>query len=213
MVLQQVVLFVDAQNFYNGARRAFFDPSDSHVLGQFDPIKLGELICSRPPPGFKRSLREVRIYTGRPDGSLEPKTYAAHIKQCLAWEKAGAKVIPRPLQYLSDWPSSKPQQKGIDVALAIDFIALAIDGEYNVGIIASTDTDLNPALEFVYQRYYPKCLPEVANWSSPAVDEDSDWNVGRSGVIGSKELTTRPLLTPQITTSNHGLPLSEIGHL
>lgn len=164
---QKLVLFIDAQNCYHCAREAFFTPFDAHFYGQFKPIELGNLICSRPPPGVTRSLHEVRIYTGRPDATKDPKTYGAHMKQCQIWENAGPRVISRTLRYPVDWPDRPAQEKGIDVALAIDFIALAIDGEYDVGVIASTDTDLKPALEFVYKRYVGTRCVEVASWSGP----------------------------------------------
>ena len=37
------------------------------------------------------------------------------------------------------------------MALALDFVAMAMRGEYEVGILMSTDTDLKPALELVAQ--------------------------------------------------------------
>lgn len=163
---ERLVLFIDAQNFYNGARRAFFAPEDSHVRGQFQPVAIGDLICSRGLLGAARLLAEVRVYTGRPDASREPETYAAHMKQCAAWSKAGATVIARPLRYPPDWPQTKAQQKGVDVALAIDFVAYAIEDRYDVGVIASTDTDLVPALEFV-RRFVPQRRLEVTAWTSP----------------------------------------------
>jgi len=61
----------------------------------------------------------------------------------------------------------RAEEKGIDVALAIDFVALAIDGAYDVGIIASTDTDLRPAIEYVLHKFHsgsPRA--EVTSWSS-----------------------------------------------
>jgi hypothetical protein len=161
----RLVLFLDDQNFYNGARRSFFSDQDSHFYGSVKPIELGKLICSRPPPGIKRQLHQVRIYTGRPDSNKEPKTYSAHLKQCAYWQGIGAKVIARPLRYPKDWPNSKAQQKGVDVALALDFVIMAIDDEYEVGVIASTDSDLRPALEYVHQKC-KKCHIEVASWFS-----------------------------------------------
>lgn len=167
MPSERLVLFLDAQNFYNGARRVFFSTSDPHFYGQIKPVELGNLICSRSLPGVQRDLAQTRIYTGRPDATKEPKTYAAHMKQCNAWTKAGAKVIPRMLRYPRDWPVSKAQEKGIDVALAIDFVSLAVDNEYDVGVIASTDSDLRPALEFVSRQCGPRCRIEVVAWTSP----------------------------------------------
>lgn len=167
MTTQRLVLFVDAQNIYHGARSAFFRASDSHALGQFDPVKLGQLICSRPPAGFTRSLHQVRVYTGRPESGKEPQTYSAHMKQCAVWKRAGAEVIARTLRYPPDWPNSKAQEKGIDAALAIDCVAFAIDKAYDVGVIASTDSDLKPALEYVHRKFSGSARAEVMNWRSP----------------------------------------------
>lgn len=165
----KLILFIDDKNLYKGARRAFFSDLDQivpHRYGQIKPMELGGLICSRAS-NVPRKLHQVRIYTGSPDSSKDPKSYAAHSSQCASWSKAGVAVITRTLRYPQDWPSSKPQQKGVDVALAIDFVALAIDGEYDVGIIASTDTDLKPALEYVRRKWSDRCQVEVAAWKSP----------------------------------------------
>lgn len=164
---QRVVLFVDNQNFYNWARRAFFPDSDWHVHGQFNPVLLGQLITSRPVGGTTRVLHQVRVYTGRPKRFQQPQSYAANRRQCAAWENWGAKVIWRPLKYPRDWPNTKAQQKGIDVALAVDLVALAVDGEYDVGVIVSADTDLRPALEFVLARYEGKRWVEAVAWKTP----------------------------------------------
>lgn len=167
MEQQAVVLFIDRQNFYKGARRAFFSESDLHYYGQFHPVKLGMLLCSRSVSGVVRTLKQVRVYIGRPDASKEPKTYSAHMKQCAAWQLAGVEVVHRGLRYPPDWPISKAQEKGVDVALAIDFVAMAIDGDYEMGVIASTDSDLRPALEYVQRKCQPKCRVQTAAWISP----------------------------------------------
>jgi hypothetical protein len=77
------------------------------------------------------------------------------------------------LQYPKGWPAEalpgeKPREKGIDVALAIDFVRLAIEDKYDVGILVSGDTDLKPALEAVWDyRGGLGPRPETAAWSSP----------------------------------------------
>ena len=161
----RLALFIDAQNVLQGARQCFHAGATTHYTdGQTDPIALGDLICSRPPPGFTRVLCEVRIYTGRPDSSKQPKTYGAHMRQCEAWERAGAVVVARGLRYPGDWPDTRAEQKGVDVELAIDFIAGALDSRYDIGVIFSSDTDLRPALEFISGRFpqYPRA--ESAAW-------------------------------------------------
>ena len=69
----------------------------------------------------------------------------------------------------------------MDVELAIDFIAGAIDQTYDVGVIFSTDTDLRPALEFVATRYerYPRA--ESAAWRGPDSNRALTARVGRTG--------------------------------
>jgi len=171
-VADRVVLFIDYQNTYKGAREAFFAPGDSHHCGQFNPRKLGELVANDSP--YDRELTEVRIYRGLPSATFDPKSYGASRRQHDAWEKLGkVTMITRPLRYPEGWPETsdpgeKPGEKGIDVSLAIDFAAMAVRKEYDVGIIFSADTDLRPALEFVTQMcddsgsYYPRA--EVAAW-------------------------------------------------
>ncbi len=164
----RLALFIDVQNTYRGARRSFFNNTASSADGQFDPAKLGKLIASRGgPAGLERFLSEVRAYTGRPDPEREPKTYAAHMKQCVAWQRAGVNAIHRQLRHPPDWPNQIAQEKGIDTALAIDFVAMAVDGAYDVGVIMSTDTDLLPALEFVRSRYVGVRHVAVAAWRAP----------------------------------------------
>ena len=65
------------------------------------------------------------------------------------------------------WPTDPAQEKGIDVALAIDFVRLAITGAYDVGVMMSTDTDLLPALRFVYDYDLGVIHAAVAAWGIP----------------------------------------------
>lgn len=178
----RLVLFIDAQNMYQGAREAFFGRSGPHTLGQFDPFKLGELICKKKPFGQESTIRhldQVRVYTGRPDSSKDPHTYGAHMRQCAAWEKKGVVVRPRTLRYPHDWPTRRAEEKGIDVALAIDFVIMAVEGEYALGVIASTDTDLRPAIEYVMNKR-PASVEVAAWWQGSArkglsIPESSLW--------------------------------------
>lgn len=166
MNTQKVTLFIDAQSLYNAIRDAFFSDTDNHVYGQVDLMKLANFICSQPPPGVTRVLNEVRVYSGRPDPTRDPRTHAAHMKQCAAWSRGGAKIITRPLRYPREWPNSKAQEKGIDVTLAIDFVSFAVDCLHDAGILVSFDTDLIPAMEFVLKRPAMNCRVEVVGLNS-----------------------------------------------
>jgi uncharacterized LabA/DUF88 family protein len=164
MMGRRTVLFLDYQNVYRRARDSFHQHWEPPERGQVDPMRLGRLLTKRNPG---RELAEVRVYRGRPDSSKDPRGYGANRRQCTAWEHAGVTVITRTLRYPANWPREREEEKGIDVALAVDFVVMAVRGEYDVGILMSTDTDLKPALEAVVAlggNRTPHC--EVAAWSA-----------------------------------------------
>ena len=79
-------------------------------------------------------------------------------------------VISRDLRYPPDWPRRPAQEKGIDVALAVDLVMMVARRECEVGILFSSDTDLVPALEAVLAlrpEGPPAC--EVAAWAASGV--------------------------------------------
>ena len=151
-VLDRLVLFIDYQNAYRGARQAFGEDGDHHVVGQFDPLKLAKLIEQRHPsyPGARlRKLVQVQIYRGMPSSTKSPKGYAAARKQVSRWRSAAStseprlEVCTRPL----DYRTGTPREKGIDVVLALDLAFGAANGEFDVVVLFSGDSDLLPALE------------------------------------------------------------------
>ena len=105
------------------------------------------------------------MYRGMPSNDKDPRGYNAAQRQVLAWKKSPrAHVTTRPLRYPYDYPERKPEEKGIDVHIAIDFAMMAVRGEYDVGILMSGDTDLRPALETVSTLHGVK--GEVAAWGT-----------------------------------------------
>lgn len=205
--MPDVVVFIDAQNLYNDARRAFHRRLDPAMYGQVDPMRLGRLLVAKQPHGAaaRRQLKEVRVYRVRPDSTKEPKTYGAHMRQCDAWEKAGARVFARPLRYPYDWPESPAEEKGVDVQIAIDMVAMATRGELDVAILVSTDTDLRPALEafFLVPLDEPRTV-EVAAWKSSTFAKSLVCLSSTSGVTSSRVTTITTSATPGTTTSSHG---------
>jgi uncharacterized LabA/DUF88 family protein len=164
----RVVVFLDWQNVYKGAREAFCAPGAPHWEGQVDPLALAQHLADDSP--FDRKLYAVRIYRGQPDGKLDPRGYAASRRQHAGWQASPlVTLVTRPLRYPQGWPdcAQRPQEKGIDVALALDFALMAVGGNYDVGILMSTDTDMKPALEAVAGMMHSSGLrAEVASWSA-----------------------------------------------
>jgi uncharacterized LabA/DUF88 family protein len=168
----RVVVFLDYQNVYRGARRAFHAEADHHCHGQVDPLRLG-LHLSQDSP-FDRELVQVRIYRGMPAASRDSRGYGACRRQVAAWTSSRlVEVTLRALRYPPGWPDSslpgeRPQEKGIDVALAMDLVLMA-GNDFDVAILMSTDTDLKPALEYIAGLTDKAGTPraEVAAWSAP----------------------------------------------
>lgn len=163
--VRRVCVFLDSQNVYHCARESFGLARAPARAGQVDPAALGRLLASRVDDGV---LTGVRVYRGRPSRRRDPRSFAAFRRQSDAWCRVGAlvSVFARDLRYPGDWPARRAEEKGIDVALAVDFVLLCARGEYDVGILFSSDTDLVPALEAVI-ALRPGAAPacEVAAWA------------------------------------------------
>lgn len=162
--LQRIAVFLDYQNVYMQTRRRFFNARAPFTAGQLAPGRLGRLLAKRSPDGSSRVLVQVRVYRGMPSAVHDPRSHWACARQLDAWQADPAvAVVARPLRYPRDFPRSRPQEKGIDVRLAIDFVEMAIDGSFDVGVLVSADTDLVPALEAVARLRGPRSC-EVAAW-------------------------------------------------
>ncbi|WP_235434805.1 NYN domain-containing protein [Mycobacterium heckeshornense] len=72
-------------------------------------------------------------------------------------------VIRRNLLYPPQYPAIPATEKGIDVAIAVDMIRLAMSADMDAAILFSCDKDLLPAIEMIWD--YPSCHIEVAAWS------------------------------------------------
>jgi hypothetical protein len=165
-VPDRVIVFIDYQNVFSTARNVFHPdetirtPQDGHI----SPVAVSELlVVRRQRPSV---LHEVRVYRGLPNATKEPGASAANNRQADAWSRdPRVNVFRRPLRYPSNWPTNSAQEKGIDVALAVDLVWLGSQAAYDVAILFSRDTDLVPALEAVISIPSPRLHVEVASWT------------------------------------------------
>lgn len=161
----RVAVFIDYQNVYKRGRAAFgYGPDDWHIHGQIRPLAAGLVI--RGPDETKRTLVGVHLYRGLPSGKHNPGAYAAAQRQVQAWRSTSRTLISvrsRPLNYRDP---HRPHEKGIDVALAVDFVMGFQRGDFDIGVIFSEDTDLHPALEAVGELA-GSGHAELATWYSP----------------------------------------------
>ena len=162
----RVTVFIDYQNVYSTARN-IFHPNDSTRTpqdGHISPVAVSELLVARRTRSSV--LHEVRVYRGLPNPTKEPNASAANNRQADTWSKdPRVNVFRRPLRYPPNWPTSPAQEKGIDVALAVDLVWLGSQAAYDVAILFSRDTDLIPALEAVLNIPTPRLHIEVASWT------------------------------------------------
>lgn len=167
-VATRVAVFIDYQNVYRGARHAFGLEQQHHIHGQVHPLRVG--LAVKGLGVGDRELAEVRVYRGMPSSKHDPKGYGAADRQVALWRNTGrVHATTRPINYRDP---ANPREKGIDVQIAVDYVRLAIEGRYDVGVLFSADTDLLPALEAVMELKGEQAC-EVACWvpqnGSPSV--------------------------------------------
>lgn len=157
----RVVVFLDYQNAHGWARQLYCPYGTPLHRCLINPIRLAELIVERRAnPGV---LTGIRVYRGRTDPERAPEATAASDAQTSAWLQDRRLVaIRRQLNYRR-WPDERPREKGIDVRLAVDFVRLAMEKRYDVGVLMSSDSDLAPAIETVYELRAAHV--EVAAWT------------------------------------------------
>jgi uncharacterized LabA/DUF88 family protein len=157
---EQVAIFIDFQNVHLTGHGLFSAGVEPYRCVP-DPSRVADLIASRRQRPSEALA--IRVYRGRPDPNHQPMPTAANDAQAAQWARdRRVQVIRRQLNY-RNWPTMPPQEKGIDVALAVDMIHLALRHQYDAVVLFSSDTDLLPALETVVNLRLGHV--EVACWS------------------------------------------------
>lgn len=137
----------------------------------------------------KLQLSRINVYRGLPSASADPEENSINQAQKSRWEAESSiplEVIQRSLSYR--WnpftqgssqrqlnPSSHPrfpnksyqsrEEKGVDVMCAVAVLRHLQDSEIDAVILASIDSDLEPALEEGL-RVYPLKTIETVSWFS-----------------------------------------------
>jgi uncharacterized LabA/DUF88 family protein len=183
----RVAVFIDYQNVSRTAREAFGWEDQGMRWGNFKPLPLGRYLCGCVPG---RKLEQVRVYTGVPSNERDQKGYQAMQRRLTSWKVEGGGCVEpfdRTLKYGNQ--KQKPREKGIDVLLAIDFVRLAIEDAYDVGVLFSADTDLVPALEYVTDKIGHQNV-ETAIWA-PTPPNKSAEPLGVATIPGEREQIVR----------------------
>ena len=162
----RTAVFIDYQNVYHAARRAFHSLDDPASFGQIAPRKLTELLCRKELRGeatTEAQLEQVRVYRGMPRAG--DRNYSPARRQVAAWQADQVIVVTRPLQ----GPRNAPREKGIDISLALDFYEAARSDRFDLGILFSVDSDFEPLIEKLRRsdRRFSMAVETAAWWAPP----------------------------------------------
>lgn len=162
-----VAVFMDWQNVYHAARRAFgWDNGYPNEYGVFSPYRLARILAAGNGRGKDGHLVSVEVHRGIPASSKDPTGFGANRRQASVWERESSGIVKpklRPLRYPRDWPQAAPEEKGVDVGLALGLVEALTLKHCTVAILFSTDTDLIPAIDTAARLRGPHCI-ETAAW-------------------------------------------------
>ena len=109
--MTRVAVFIDYQNIYHGARRAFPDPrSDSPSFGNVDPAALARLLTGLGRAvNPERMLSSTNVYRGEPGRMSHPKLQTAFGRQARQHRARLAAILrDRLVTGASIWPDPWP---------------------------------------------------------------------------------------------------------
>jgi len=164
----RVAVFIDWQNVYNAARRAFgWGQGWPNEYGNFSPYQLSRILAAGNGRGKGAQLVRVEVHRGIPASSRDPTGFGANRRQAAAWVAESSLVVPklRPLRYPRAWPKERPEEKGVDVDLALSLVEAVTLKQCDVAVLFTHDTDLVPAIDTAARLRGSRCV-ETASWVS-----------------------------------------------
>ena len=162
----RVLVFIDGQNAYKTCERLY-----GH--GPCHPILLAQQVAEG------RRLVGVRYYSGVHDPAINPAMRSRTDRRHKLIRRTGVTVVERQLRYRMEWgfdttglpdpeesvgqeiqatlkPYRQPREKGIDLAMGLDVVDLALHGRMDVAVIVSEDNDLCEAARMTHECTRPR---------------------------------------------------------
>jgi len=127
------------------------------------------------------SLSKVLVYRGQPSSEHDPQAYARSQRQKAQWERDQRILVTlRPLKYFYSYDEfgdrlrdgdgkfvvNGKREKGIDVLCALAVVREARNPDIDLVILASQDSDLEPALDEALDLHLAKI--ETYCWYDPS---------------------------------------------
>ena len=139
-IFMRTIVFVDGQNLYHLARRAWGSTESSVYSWPSYDVKKLSLALFDEIGG--RTLEEIRFYTGVPDARDGPKQAFWHG----FWSNKLDHLIGQGIYVYRGRVNVGGQEKGVDVSIAVDLIRATYERRYDSAIIVSQDWDFGPAV-------------------------------------------------------------------
>ncbi len=126
----------------------------------------------------------MKVFRGAPSNRHYPDLYAMSQRQRSAWTRdRRVQVVYRTLRYPPHGSAKPPQEKGIDVLIALTVVKLVSFGDFDIVLLASHDTDLEPALEVAVLDSGAKI--ETCGWAGARVLRPSGKRLWHTALDGS----------------------------
>jgi hypothetical protein len=192
----RVCVVIDYQNIHLTARDLFAPPGVPLEECLIDPVRFSEQVLrvrasrQNDPVQRQAELASVRVFRGQPSNQRQPFLYGISQRQRSEWTRDRRVVVTyRSLNYPYDWPDRPAREKGIDVLAALHLVKAAAGGDYDVVLLASHDTDLEPALEMAAGDGRSKV--ETAGWLGARVLRPSGRRLWHTALTGADMVHTR----------------------
>ena len=175
----RTIVFIDGQNLYHLARKAWADPrrspdnrSSPYAWPSYDVEMLARALVLQTSG---RTLEETRFYTGVPNRRADPFRHGF-------WSNKIGYLKSQGIYVYRGRVNTGGQEKGVDVSLAVDLVRATYDQRYEVAIIVSQDSDFGPAV---------RLSKEIAQEQERMLHFESCYPVGpgsrsRRGIPGTK---------------------------
>ncbi len=179
VVLDYQNMHLTAHGLYDSTK---FGPKHDCLI---DPLTFAVNLISARNAGQRigypnAELVTVEVYRGLPSSRHEPDAYARSQAQKAQWERDERVTVHlRPLQYRPRYDNNgtpvldrdghvvieEIREKGVDVLCALAVVRAAASSSVDLVILASHDTDLEPALDEALQ--FPRSKVETCQWYRP----------------------------------------------
>lgn len=170
------LLIIDYQNIHLTARDCFTPRGTLARDCLVHPLLFAEKVLQRrqerlmfasvaagKPAPEPLTLAGVEVFRGAASNRENPALYAANQAQRAEWTRdRRVQVEYRTLRYFTERGVRIAQEKGVDVRVALAFTRAVATSAADVVILATHDTDLEPALDAALES--GGATPETAGW-------------------------------------------------